>query len=71
MSARSSRSADSSARTGTRKPASRADTRSRKRPRWGRRILLTILILGVLGLIGLGIAYAVTPIPKPNDAALA
>ena len=34
-------------------------------------ILLTLLTLGVLGLAGLGFAYAVTPVPQPNDAALA
>ena len=52
---------------------SRAGTRRGDRPRrrWGRTLLLTLLALGVLGLAGLGIAYAVTPVPQPNDAALA
>ncbi|MCA1783378.1 MAG: penicillin-binding protein [Intrasporangiaceae bacterium] len=74
MSARSRRSATPDPRAGTRTPRSRADSRAgrlSRRPRWGRRILLTILALGVLGLVALGVAYAVTPIPKPNDAALA
>ena len=73
MSARSRRPATPDRRQGTRS-RSRADaraTREQRRPRWGRRILLTLLGLGVLGLVGLGIAYAVTPIPEPNDAALA
>ena len=59
-------------RTGT--PRTRAEARSRSgkpRRRWGRAILLTILTLGVLGLAGLGVAYAMTPVPQPNDAALA
>ena len=82
MSARSSRSGASATRTpkNTTKnsaksaPRSRADARAsrqKKRPRWGRAILITILSLGVLGLIGLGMAYAMTDIPEPNDAALA
>ena len=73
MSARPRRPATPDPQKGTR-PRSRADARGSRRsgrPRWGRRILLTILTLGVLGLVGLGIAYAVTPIPEANDAALA
>ncbi|KAB7745513.1 penicillin-binding protein [Nostocoides sp. F2B08] len=78
MSARSSRSAASASRTpknsAKSSPSSRADARAdrrKKRPRWGRAILITILSLGVLGLVGLGMAYAMTDIPEPNDAALA
>ncbi|MDO5503468.1 MAG: transglycosylase domain-containing protein, partial [Actinomycetia bacterium] len=82
MSARSRRPAAASKPTRTRRasgsgpaaPRTRADAKARQRkgrPRWGRRILLSILGLGLLGLIGLGIAYAVTPIPNPNEAAMA
>jgi membrane peptidoglycan carboxypeptidase len=78
MSARSSRSAASASRTPQNSaksaPKSRADARANRqqnRPRWGRRILIAILALGVLGLVGLGMAYAMTDIPEPNDAALA
>src|SRR5512132_2777278 len=43
----------------------------RPRRRWGRIILFTLLGLGAFGLASVGIAYAMTDIPQPNDAALA
>jgi membrane peptidoglycan carboxypeptidase len=44
-----------------------------RRPRrhWGRIILFTLLGLAVFGLASVGIAYAMTDVPQPNDAALA
>ena len=45
-------------------------TKPKKKRRWLRRSLWTLFTLGLLGAIGLVIAYIVTPIPKPNEAAL-
>ncbi|GAB4076118.1 transglycosylase domain-containing protein [Nostocoides australiense] len=45
-------------------------TKPKKKRRWLRRTLWTLFTLGLLGAIGLVIAYIVTPIPKPNEAAL-
>ena len=44
--------------------------RSRGR-KWGLRALWTVLALGVLGLLAVGIAYARTDIPTPNELATA
>ncbi|MBC7309987.1 MAG: penicillin-binding protein, partial [Tetrasphaera sp.] len=78
MSARSRRAAAPSPRSrrgsANAAPRSRAESRAKRKaakPRWGRRILLTLLSLGVLGIVGLVVAYAMTPVPNPNDAALA
>jgi membrane peptidoglycan carboxypeptidase len=43
----------------------------RPRRRWGRIILFTLMGLAAFGLASVGIAYAMTDIPQPNDAALA
>ncbi len=56
--------------------ASRAGGRRAKAPvsrlrRWTKRLLWTVVIVGVLGVIGLAVAYALMPIPKANEAALA
>jgi len=50
-----------------------APRRSRKgsRTSWPRRILYTLIGLFVLGVAGLGVAYAMTDVPKPNDLAVA
>ncbi|MFW5470359.1 transglycosylase domain-containing protein [Knoellia sp. CPCC 206435] len=62
-------------------PRSRSEARRRETPsrrsqggprrRWPRRILWTLLALFVLGLAGLGVAYAMTDVPKPNEVATA
>lgn len=63
-------------------PRSRAEARRRsdvkaRRPQqgrkrsWPRRVLFTLLALFVLGVAAIGVAYALTPIPKPNDLAVA
>jgi membrane peptidoglycan carboxypeptidase len=63
-------------------PRSRAEARPRKespskgpkggkRRSWPRRILWTLLALFVLGVAGLGVAYAMTDVPKPNEVATA
>jgi len=63
-------------------PRSRAEARSRnedspRSPRqgsrrsWPRRILYTLIALFLLGVAGLGVAYAMTDVPKPNDLAVA
>lgn len=49
----------------------RADVRGRPRRHWGRIILFTLLGLAIFGIASVSIAYAMTDIPKPNDAALA
>ncbi|MBD5832085.1 transglycosylase domain-containing protein [Janibacter melonis] len=41
----------------------------RRRGGWLRRIGLGVLALAVLGVIGIGIAYAMTDVPKPNERA--
>jgi len=57
---------------GGRGPASTGRRAGRSRGRkWLLRGLWTVVVLGVLGLIGLGIAYARTDIPKPNEIATA
>lgn len=61
----------SSPRPGTRAAAKEAKAGGKRRRSWPRRILLTGLAAFVLGLIGLAVAYAMTPIPKANEAALA
>src|SRR5512133_2161960 len=45
--------------------------RPRRRRRWGRIILFTLMGLAAFGLASGGIAYAMTDTPQPNDAALA
>ena len=47
--------------------------RSRGGPqrRWPRRVLYTLLGLFVLGVAGVGIAYAMTDVPEPNEVATA
>ena len=62
-------------------PRPRADSRrgprasskeSGSRPRrWLRRILWTLVALFLLGLAGLGVAYAMTDVPKANEVATA
>ncbi|MFC7490616.1 MULTISPECIES: transglycosylase domain-containing protein [unclassified Knoellia] len=61
-------------------PRSRAEARQDASPRrgrkgarrsWPRRILYTLLGLFLLGLAGVGVAYAMTDVPKPNDLAVA
>ncbi len=57
-------------------PGTRARTKARtpgSKPRrsWPRRILLAAVGAFVLGVIGLVVAYALTPIPKANEAATA
>ncbi len=52
------------------KSGSRPTSRRRRHPVW-RRVLLTLLGLGVLGVVGLGVAYALTDVPAPNEAAVA
>lgn len=63
-------------------PRSRAEARSlnEARPRraqkgsrrsWPRRILFTLIGLFVLGVVGIGVAYYLTDVPKPNDLAVA
>ncbi len=43
---------------------------TKKRRRWLRRTLWTMLTLALLGSVALVIAYVLTPIPKPNERAL-
>ncbi|WP_353951810.1 transglycosylase domain-containing protein [Knoellia sp. S7-12] len=47
--------------------------RSGKGPRrsWPRRILYTLIALFLLGLAGVGVAYTMVKVPKPNDLAVA
>ncbi|WP_404386192.1 penicillin-binding protein [Knoellia locipacati] len=63
-------------------PRSRAEARRRsdvkaRRPQegrkrsWPRRLLYTLLALFVLGVAGVGIAYAMTDVPEPNEVATA
>lgn len=54
-------------------PRTRADAKqAKKKPRrWMRRILFTFLGLILLGIIAFVTAYALTPIPKANEAAVA
>jgi membrane peptidoglycan carboxypeptidase len=64
-------------------PRSRAEARNRRtedsprskgqgpRRSWPRRILYTLIALFLLGVAGLGVAYAMTDVPKPNDLAVA
>lgn len=63
-------------------PRSRAEARRRneapprrsrkaKRRSWPRRILYTLIGLFVLGVAGLGVAYAMTDVPNPNALAVA
>jgi membrane peptidoglycan carboxypeptidase len=42
-----------------------------KRRRWPKRVLLTLLALFALGVVGLGVAYALTDPPAPNEVATA
>ncbi|KGN40719.1 transglycosylase domain-containing protein [Knoellia aerolata] len=50
-------------------PAKRSKGGNRRS--WPRRILWTLLALFVLGVAGLGVAYAMTDVPKPNEVATA
>ncbi len=43
--------------------------RPRRPRRWLRRMLWTLLTLGLLGAAGVAVAYAMTDIPEPNEAA--
>ena len=53
------------------KPASpKASKPPKRKRRWLRRTLWTLFTLGLIGTAGLVIAYAMTPIPKPNEKAL-
>ncbi len=47
-----------------------AGAKPRKR-RWPRRVLWTLVALVVAGVVGFAIAYVLTPIPEPNEAAVA
>ena len=52
--------------------ASPADPREPSRGRrWLRGGLWTVFVLGVLALVGLGVAYAMTDVPEPNEIATA
>ena len=53
---------------GTRGPASAGPSRRRK---WLVRGLRTLLALAVLGLVGVGVAYAMVKVPRPNEMATA
>ena len=64
--ATASSSGPSSGGRATRKPAKQP-----KKHRWLRRILWTILALFVAGIVAFVIAYVLTPIPEPNQAAVA
>ena len=59
-----------STRPAGRGPAGGAPARSRRRT-WTVRALWTALVLFVLGVIGVGVAYAMTDVPKPNEIATA
>lgn len=50
--------------------ATRPPKPPKKKRRWLRRILWTVLTLALLGVAGLVIAYVATPIPKANERAL-
>lgn len=47
----------------------RPDGRRRRRGGWLRKIGLGVLALALLGVVGIGIAYAMTDVPKPNERA--
>ena len=73
----SSRSSEPSRRASTSSP-SRASRRSnpagkppKRKRRWLKRIVWTFVILGVLGIAGVGVAYALIKVPQPNDIATA
>ena len=51
-------------------PPRRAPKPPKRKRRWLRRTLWTLFTLGLIGAAGLVIAYAMTPIPKPNEKAL-
>ena len=53
---------------GTRRPASAGPSRRRQ---WLVRGLWTVLALAVLGLVGVGVAYAMVKVPRPNEMATA
>jgi membrane peptidoglycan carboxypeptidase len=53
---------------GTRGPASAGPPAGRK---WLRRGLWTVLAFAVLGLVGVGVAYAMVKVPQPNELATA
>lgn len=44
--------------------------RPKRKRKWLRRTLWTLFTLGLLGAAGLAVAYTMTPVPKPNEAAL-
>ncbi len=59
-----------STRPAGRRPAGGPPARSARR-KWTVRALWTARVLFVLGVIGVGIAYAMTDVPKPNEIATA